>query len=67
MKTRTHAMQDNRVYDLGTKGLVKIIKGNYEGAGRSVSVPKSTEKEIAKKFFPMLKKGARSSNRTNAK
>ena len=56
MKDRTHAMQDNRVYDLGTKGLVKIIKGNYEGAGRSVSVPDSTEKEIAKKFFPMLKK-----------
>ena len=56
MKDRTNAMQDNRVYDLGTKGLVKIIKGNYEGAGRSVSVPESTEKEIAKKFFPMLKK-----------
>lgn len=56
MKDRTNAMQEYKVYDLGTKGLVKIVKGNYEGAGRSVSVPESTEDEIRKKFYPMLKK-----------
>lgn len=55
LKNRTSSMVDNRIYDLGDKGLVKIVKGNYEGAGRQVSVPDSTENEIKKKFLPMLK------------
>lgn len=55
MANRTNAMQEYKVFDLGEKGLVQIIKGNEEGAGKRVEVPEQVIKDIEEKFYTILK------------
>ena len=55
MESRSETMQEDRIYNLGDK-LVKLIKGNKDGAGKQVTVPDSTLDEIESKFYPILKK-----------
>ena len=52
---RNNTMIENGIYDLGEKGFVKIVKGNFQGSGRRIRADRTTEDDVAKKFFKMLK------------
>tara|TARA_R110001592_G_scaffold237588_1_gene496844 strand:+ start:172 stop:2373 length:2202 start_codon:yes stop_codon:yes gene_type:complete len=55
LQNRTDSMINGRIYALGEK-LVRLERGNKDGAGRQVKVPESTLNEIESKFYPILKK-----------
>ena len=54
LKDRNDTMIDNRIYDLGSEGLVRIVKGNFEGAGLTIRADRKTEDDIADKFYKMF-------------